>query len=43
VRVLIDDEGYRPCRPGEGSKHLATYPWALALNAIEQLLAARTR
>ena len=34
VRVLIDDEGYRPCQPGEGSKHLAAYPWALALDAI---------
>lgn len=34
VRVLVDDEGYRPCPPGQGSTHLAAYPWALALDAI---------
>jgi phosphopantothenoylcysteine synthetase/decarboxylase len=34
VKVLVDDEGYRPHTPHQGSKHLAAYPWALALEAI---------
>jgi phosphopantothenoylcysteine synthetase/decarboxylase len=35
VTVLVDDEGYRPHAPHEGSKHLAEYPWGLALAAVE--------
>jgi phosphopantothenoylcysteine synthetase/decarboxylase len=31
VKVLVDDQGYTPHAPHQGSEHLAAYPWALAL------------
>jgi hypothetical protein len=34
VKVLVNDEGYTPHLPHEGSKHLAEYPWRLALDAV---------
>lgn len=34
VTVLVDDEGYIPASPGQGSSRLDEYPWALALNAL---------
>ncbi|MGH8420795.1 MAG: flavoprotein [Pseudomonas fluorescens] len=34
VKILIGDNGYHPHPPGQGTKHLATYPWQRALHAI---------
>ncbi len=36
VKVLVDDEGYTPHVPHQGSKYLAGYPWGLALEAVEK-------
>jgi len=37
VTVLLGPGGFEPPQPQQGSKHLATYPWERALEAIEQL------
>lgn len=34
VQVLVDDEGYTPHTPHQGSTHLREYPWSLALDAL---------
>jgi phosphopantothenoylcysteine synthetase/decarboxylase len=35
VTVLLGDQGYEPHVPHTGSKNLPSYPWHLALSAIE--------
>lgn len=35
VKVLVDDEGYTPHVPRQGSKNLPNYPWGLALDTVE--------
>jgi phosphopantothenoylcysteine synthetase/decarboxylase len=35
VHVLVDDQGYTPHTPHQGSAHLAEYPWELALAAVD--------
>lgn len=34
VAVLVDDEGYTPHTPHQGSIHMRQYPWPLALAAV---------
>ena len=34
VTVLVDDEGYTPHVPHQGSRHLSEYPWGLALSKV---------
>jgi hypothetical protein len=36
VAVLVDEQGYTPHAPHQGSIHLAVYPWGSALEAIER-------
>lgn len=35
VTVLVDDAGYAPHVPHQGSRHLHEYPWGLALAAVD--------
>jgi phosphopantothenoylcysteine synthetase/decarboxylase len=37
VRVLVDDEGYKPHVPHQGAKNLPSYPWALALEVVTRM------
>ena len=34
VKVLVDEQGYVPHVPHQGSRHLAEYPWELALESV---------
>lgn len=35
VTILLGPGGFEPCVPNQGSKHLAQYPWHVALAAVE--------
>jgi len=34
VKVLVDEQGYTPHLPQQGSKRLAEYPWGMTLEAL---------
>jgi hypothetical protein len=41
VRILLGPGQFEPHPPGTGGEHIDTYPWALVLTELHQLVSAQ--